>query len=124
MNLFEIATRNKYRFPYKGMISVEDLWDLNLTALDSIYKTLNADKKKNAEESLLNAATDEDTELNNKIDIIKYIVDIKMKERTEAEKAASNAALKQKLLAIKAQRDDEALTKMSDEELAKAIAEL
>ena len=40
-NIFEMATRNKYRFPYKGMISVEDLWDLNQTQLDSIYKALN-----------------------------------------------------------------------------------
>ena len=29
-NVFEIATRKKYRFPFKGMITVEDLWDLSL----------------------------------------------------------------------------------------------
>lgn len=33
MNLFEIASREKYRFPYKGLISVEDLWDLTLPGL-------------------------------------------------------------------------------------------
>ena len=26
INVFEIATRNKYRFPYRGQISVEDMW--------------------------------------------------------------------------------------------------
>ena len=33
-NIFEYAVRNKVRFPFKGMISVEDLWDLSLTNLD------------------------------------------------------------------------------------------
>lgn len=43
--LFETATRNKMRFPFRGMISVEDLWDLSLTNLDSVFKTLNAEAK-------------------------------------------------------------------------------
>lgn len=53
MNLFEIAVREKYRFPYKGMISTEDLWDLSVTSLDSIFKTLNKERKNADEESLL-----------------------------------------------------------------------
>lgn len=52
--LFELATRNKMRFPFRGMISVEDLWDLSLTNLDSVFKILNAEAKKSEEESLLN----------------------------------------------------------------------
>ena len=40
-NIFEAATRYKYRFPFKGMISVEDLWDLKLQDLDSVFKLLN-----------------------------------------------------------------------------------
>ena len=63
MNIFEYAVRNKVRFPFKGMISVEDLWDLSLTNLDSIYKTLNKQIKQNDEESLLSTKTNIDTEL-------------------------------------------------------------
>ena len=40
-NLFEVATRKQYRFPYKGNASVEDLWHLSLTELDAVFKTLN-----------------------------------------------------------------------------------
>lgn len=35
-NIFEKATKEKYRFPFKGQVSVEDLWDLKLQDLDSI----------------------------------------------------------------------------------------
>ena len=57
VNLFEVATRENYLFPFKGMINVIDLWNLSLTNLDSVFKTLNAEVKKSEEESLLNAKT-------------------------------------------------------------------
>ena len=75
--LFETATRNKMRFPFRGMISVEDLWDLSLTNLDSVFKTLNAEAKKSEEESLLETKSKENEELSNKIEIVKYIVNTK-----------------------------------------------
>ena len=53
-NLFEVATRKQYRFPYKGNASVEDLWHLPLKELDAVFKILNAEAKKTEEESLLN----------------------------------------------------------------------
>ena len=48
--------------------------------------------------------------------------DLVEKEARENEK--KNSELKQRLLGIKAKREDEALEKMTDEELNKAIAEL
>ena len=74
--MFEYATRNKVRFPFKGLISVEDLWDLSLTNLDSIYKTLNKQVKQSEEESLLNTKATVDKELDVQIAIVKHIVEI------------------------------------------------
>ena len=124
INLFEIATRANYQFPFRGMINVIDLWDLSLTNLDSVFKALNAEAKKHEEESLLNVKSKEDEEISNKIWIIKYIVSVKLAEKKAREDAKKNAEMKQRLLEIKAKRQDAALENMSDEELDKALAEL
>ena len=122
--LFINATRNNYQFPFRGMINVIDLWDLSLTNLDSVFKTLNAEVKKSEEESLLNTKSKEDEEISNKIEIVKYIVSVKLDEKKKREDAKKNAEMRQRLLEIKAKRQDAALENMSDDELDKALAEL
>ena len=123
-NIFEYAVRNKVRFPFKGMISVEDLWDLSLTNLDSIYKTLNKEIKQSEEESLLTTKTSVDTELEVQIAIIKYIVTVKLEEQEAREKAAAKKAQKQKIMSIIATKEDEALQNTSVEDLKKMLDEL
>ena len=122
--LFINATRNNYQFPFRGMINVIDLWDLSLTNLDSVFKTLNAEAKKSEEESLLNTKSKEDEEISNKIEIVKYIVSVKLDEKKKREEAKKNTEMRQRLLEIKAKRQDAALENMSDEDLDKALAEL
>jgi hypothetical protein len=124
VNLFEVATRNNYQFPFRGLINVIDLWDLSLTNLDSVFKILNAEVKKSEEESLLNTKSKEDEELYNKIEIVKYIVGVKLAEKEAMEDEKKNREMKQRLLAIKAKRQNEALENLSDEDLDRAIAEL
>ena len=123
-NIFEYATRNKVRFPFKGLISVEDLWDLSLTNLDFIYKTLNKQVKQSEEESLLTTKTSVDTELEVQIAIVKHIVSIKLKEQAEREKAAAKKAQQQKIMSIIATKEDEALQSRSVDELKKMLEEL
>ena len=123
-NIFEYAVRNKVRFPFKGMISVEDLWDLPLTNLDSIYKTLNKEVKQSEEESLLTTKTSVDTELEIQIAIVKYIVSVKLEEQEVREKAAAKKAQKQKIMSIIATKEDEALQNTSVEDLKKMLDEL
>ena len=123
-NIFEYAVRNKVRFPFKGMISVEDLWDLSLTNLDSIYKTLNKQVKQSEEESLLSTSANINTELEVKIAIIKHIVSVKLTEKENAEKADAKKAQKQKIMSIIATKENEALQNSSIEELNKMLDEL
>lgn len=123
-NLFEYAVRNKLRFPFKGMISIEDLFDLSLINLDYIFKTLNAEAKAFEEESLLNVKSKENEEVLVKIEIVKYIVGVKLMEKEARENAKKNKEMKERLLEIKAKRQDAALENLSDDELEKAIADL
>lgn len=124
VNLFEIATRDNYQFPFRGMINVIDLWTLSLQNLDNVFKTLNAETKKSEEESLLSVKTKENKELSYKIAIVKYIVSVKLAEQTAKEDAKKKKEMKQRLLEIKAKRQDAALENMSDEDLDKMLAEL
>lgn len=116
-NIFEAATKGKYRFPFKGMISVEDLWDLKLQDLDSVFKSLNKQKKQNDEESLLQVKTAEDQELDNKIQIVKYIVKFKQEEIEERLQAKGKKEYNQKLLELIERKQNEELAGKSIEEL-------
>lgn len=123
-NMFELASRSKVRFPYKGMISVEDLWDLPVEALDSIYKTLNAKVKQSNEESLLSKPTKQDAELTMQIEIVKRIVAVKQEEAALRLKAKEQREKKQRLMEILANKQDEELKGKSTEEIQKMLAEL
>lgn len=123
-NIFEMATREKYRFPYKGMITVEDMWDLSLQSLDSVFKSLNAQVRRNQEESLLKTKTDEDIELDTKIAIIRYIVGVKQQEAADRLQAKEKKEKKQKLLDALNEKRDQKIKDMTEEELEKALAEL
>lgn len=124
MNIFEMATRNKFRFPYKGLISVEDLWDLSHVQLDSIYKNLNKEIKQTQEESLLSAKNSEDAELQAKIDIVKYIFTVKQQEAIQRSIDAENAYKKRRIMEILAQKQDDFLMGKSEDELRKMLKEL
>ena len=123
-NIFEAASRLKFRFPYTGQVAVEDLWDLKVEELDKIFKTLNSEKKHSEEESLLSEKSDETVILDTKIEIIKYIVNEKQKQKETALKAKEDRDKKQKIMAIIEKKRDEKLENTSIEELEKMLAEM
>lgn len=122
--IFEYAAKHKLRFPYRGSITTEDLYDLSPADLDRIYKTLAREAKKNEEESLLADKKDEDVDLNVKIDIIKHIVTEKLAAIERAKKAAATKMQAEKIRAIIAENQEAALKEMSPEELNKMLEEL
>lgn len=122
-NLFEMATRNKMRFPFRGMVSVEDLWDLSVQNLDSIFKTLNAEKKQADEESLLNTKTKEDELLDIQIEIVKHIVSVKVEESNAKAKAKEEKERKQKIMAVLSAKKEQDLQNKSIEELEAMLNE-
>lgn len=123
-NRFEFAAKNKLRFPWRGMVSTEDLYDLSVRDLDAVFKTLNGQVKQAKEESLLDTKSDEDKVLELKIEIVKYIVQVKLNEENARLKAKENKEQKQKLYSILATKQETELQNKSVEEIQKMIDEL
>ncbi len=122
--IFETAVRNKMRFPYKGQISVEDLWDLDVNALDGVFKTLNSKVKVSQEESLLRTRSKESEELMVQIEIVKYIVSVKLAEAEARKNAEANRVKRQQILGILADKQESDLKNKSPEELQAMLAAL
>lgn len=123
-NMFEIAARNKLRFPFRGIVSTEDLFDLSVENLDSIFKNLNSQVKQANEESLLVTRTQEDDTLNTMIEIVKYIVRVKLEEEAARLQARERRLKKQKIMEIVQSKQDADLQTKSIDELQSMLNEL
>lgn len=131
MNLFEIASREGYRFDsVKGALTVEDLWALPLTtrangaSLDSVAKQINSQLKTSVEESFVTQKTSADTTLTNKLELVKYIISVRMEEANVAKVRADKAQEKAKILEILARKQEQSLENSSEEDLLAKLAEL
>lgn len=122
--MFEIALRSKFRFPFRGYVSVEDLWDLSVQNLDLVFKALNSELKQVKEESLLEAKTAADKELDTKIEIVKYVVGVKLLEQQTRLAAKEQKEKKQKILEILSEKQDSDLKNKSIDELKSMLDEL
>jgi len=122
VNMFEVAVKGKFRFPYKGIINTEDLFDLSLNDLNVVYQTLKKQQKQTQEESLLEIKSQEDQELDVKIQIVKHIFDEKVNEREMKLKEKEFKQHEQKIMAIIARKQDAELENMSIDELNKMIS--
>lgn len=117
MSIFEKATREKTRFDFKGNISVEDLWDLSLENLDTIWGNLEAELEGLPKKSLLSTKSEQREEIEFKQSIIKHIVDTKKAEKEAERTAKANSAKKQLVLEMIEAKKHENLKAMSIEEL-------
>ena len=122
--LFIVASRQKFRFPFKGVATVEDLWNLDVRDLDTIFKALNSQKKQAQEESLLSTKSKEDAVLEAKIEIVKYIVATKLDEADQKRIRAEQREKKNRIAEILADKQDEELRGKSVEELQQMLGAL
>lgn len=124
MDIFQQASRIKARFDSpKGLLTVEDLWDLPLTSatgkanLDDIARGLHRALKETAEVSFVKPASTKPTDDQLCFDIVKFVIDTKMAERDAAAQETERKAKKQRILELIAKKQDETLEGKSEEEL-------
>jgi hypothetical protein len=129
MNLFEQAVRSKFRFQTpQGQITAEDLFDLPLTSrtgranLDDIAKGLHRELKASDEQVSFVTETKSNTDgLQAKFDLVKQVIQNKVEEKQALEASAERAEKRQRLLALIAQKEDQALAETSLDDLRKMV---
>lgn len=134
-NLFEIATRKAFRFPSPaGMLSVEDLWNTQLTAtkvnipnLNNIAQAINAELGKvDGVVDFVNPAASKGStiaaELGQKLEVVKHIIAYKVDIQARADKAAETRANNDRIKELIAKKKDDKLADLSIEELTKLLS--
>ena len=130
--MFEKASRLRLRFMSpKGMLSVEDLWDLPLTSttgkanLDDIARTLDSALKSNNNVSfVVTNSNNENAVVKLQFDIVLHIISTKIAENEAALKAKGNREKKQQLLEILERKQNAQVEAMSADEIRKMIEAL
>lgn len=98
MNIFEKATREKFRYPSaKGQLTTEQLWELPLTAksgfsLDEVAKAVNAELKAVDTESFVATETNPaKATLETKLEIVKHVIAVRIADDRAAKAAAATS---------------------------------
>lgn len=131
-NLFEYAVRNKLRFTSpRGLLTVEDLWDIPLRArnandidLNVVAKLASKALAETAENFVDTTKTAEHTRREVAMEIIKYVIETKINEEKAQAQKADKKKKKEALLAALAEKQAGKLSEMSEAALKKQIAEL
>lgn len=111
--LFEKATKGHFRFQYNGTITAEDLWDLDLDALNIIGTAIIKELKAASEESLIAVKSKGNKVLELKLDIIKRVIEVKLEDEAKSDRRANNKRRKEKLLEAISAKQDAALESKS-----------
>ena len=130
-NIFEYATKNKLRFTSdRGQLTVEDLWDMPLRSkngfdLNAIAKNASKTVKNLSEDNFVDNVRTPGVERSEMaLDIIKYVIEVKLTEEANDKKKADNKIEREKLMAILAEKQDGKLSKLTEDEIQKRIAAL
>lgn len=131
INAFEYATRYKLHFATtRGDINVEQLWDVPLRSRDDfnlnmVAKAISRALKDATEESFVEVRrTMYLTALETNLEIVKHIIEVKLKEEELVKKRADNRIEREKLLAILAEKQTGKLSALTEEEIKKRIESL
>ena len=132
MDNFAKATKMKLRFETsKGALDVEDIWDLPLLSpngvcLDNLAIQLKRACEESATESFVKKAIPNAATIANNLrfQIVKYVIEKKITAQDAAVKREETQAKKAKILAALANKQDEALTQASEEDLKKMLDDL
>lgn len=124
INIYQYAAKHKLRFPFRGNIATENLYELSVEDLDTVYGKLKAEEKASDKVESLLHETKVDKDLEVKVEIVKDIMREKLEAVERAKKALAKKEERQRLLEALAKKDAEALNTASREEILAKLAAL
>jgi D-ribose pyranose/furanose isomerase RbsD len=125
MDIFMKATKQKVRWnTTKGVLSVEDVWDLSLEQLNAEAIKLNKEIKEMGEENFLDDTPSVSPVMKLRFDVVIAIMEHKKELKLASETRAKNKAEKEKLLRLLEQREDEEMAEMPKEEILKRLGDI
>ena len=125
MDIFEQAIRGRLRFQTsKGVLTVEDLWQLDVEVLDEIYEQLTATQQQTSGRSLLHRKSNDAQTLELKIQVVELVVNTKLAEAEAKVLATKRKDKREQLLQILQRQEDAELENLSPDEIRAMLAEL
>lgn len=122
-NLFITAARKQFRFEStKGMLTIEDLFVLSLTALDSIAVALDEKIQKLGRKSFVQKKAASTSDFEDQLEIVKFIIETKQAEVEESKVRLAKSAQRAFLLNLKEKKQMEQLEGLSLEDIEKQLA--
>lgn len=124
-NMWLEALQKRLRFEFKGLISTEDLFDLDMPSLDVIYQKLSKELREISGDSLLdNEKADEIAWVQLKLDVVKHVFDIKKAEAEALRQKIANIEEKQRIMHIINEKENAELANLSIDELKEKLNDL
>lgn len=120
--LYKRASQLKLRFDTdKGILSVENLWDLSLQSLDKLAVKLAELKEKSTNKSFLSDKTEADELATLRFELVLDILNTKKEWQDANNKKQENKAHNEKILRLIETKESEALAGMTIEQLKEML---
>lgn len=130
-SMFVTASRKKFRFASeRGELTTENLWDLPLSSrngfnLNSVAITVHTELKGLSEESFVEVSTNpRRKDLEDMLQVVKYVISVKQSEARAATELVAKQALKRKLQDAIEEKEIDALSSASLDDLKAQLAAL
>lgn len=118
MENFKLASQQKLRFQTnKGLLSVEQLWDLSLEDLDTLAISLETEHKESGKKSFLVKTSPKNKITKLRFDVVLDVLNTKVEEIQAAQEATEIKEHNKKIIALIAEKKDEVLKGKSIKQL-------
>jgi hypothetical protein len=122
MENFKLASQQKLRVQTgRGLLSIEQLWDLPLEELDALAVSLEAEHKQSGKKSFLVKTSVKDKTAKLRFDVVLDILNTKVDEAQALSDAKEIKEHNNKILNLIADKKDESLKGKSIKELEKML---